>query len=213
MVDIITAAMVIPGGVFLGVIVLAYIQYHLRNNSLPYINSSYLKFFARKYVSDRLLHPYLRSIGITTPLYLIGLLSILAINATVLALSKSRAVLIKQSGEAVLINLILLFVCGRPNVFSERVHISQQFKNFIHRWLSIVAIIECVVHLTVALSQIRSGTRPFTSVSSMAGLTVSHNVIWSRVPLLKMCFRPQLTWVSWAYVHCHSFVAMRMNCF
>jgi hypothetical protein len=59
--------------------------------------------------------------GIATPLYLIGLLSIIAINATVLAISKGRAVLIKRSGEAVLINLILLLVCGRPNVFSERI--------------------------------------------------------------------------------------------
>jgi predicted ferric reductase len=183
--DIITAAMIIPGGTLLGIIILAFLQYHLRNNSLPYINSRHLKFFARKYASDRPLHRYLRSMGIATPLYLIGLLSILAINATVLAISKGRAVLIKRSGEAVLINLILLLVCGRPNVFSERVHVSQQFKNFIHKWLSIVAIIECAVHLTAALSPIRSGTRPFTSASSIAGLTVSHNQVWSKVPMLK----------------------------
>jgi hypothetical protein len=184
--------MIIPGGVLLGIIILGFLQYHLRNNSLPYINSRHLKFFARKYASDRPLHRYLRSMGITTPLYLLGLLSILAINATVLAISKSRAVLIKRSGEAFLINLILLLVCGRPNVFSERVHISQQFKNFIHRWLSVVAIVECAVHLTAALSPIRSGTRPFTSASSIAGLTVSHNQIWSKVPMLKTCSRPLL---------------------
>ena len=190
--DILTAAMIIPGGALLGVIILAFLQYHLRNNSLPYINSRHLKFFARKYVSDRPLHRYLRSMGIATPLYLVGLLSILAINATVLAISKGRAVLIKRSGEAVLINLILLSVCGRPNVFSERIHISQQFKNFIHRWLSIVAMVECAVHLTAALSPIRSGTRPFTSASNIAGLTVSHNQVWSTVPMLKTCSRPRL---------------------
>jgi len=131
--DIITAAMIIPGGVFLGIIILAFLQYHLRNNSLPYINSRHLKFFARKYASNRPLYRYLRSIGITTPLYLISLLFILVINATVLAISKGRAVLIKRSSKAVLINLILLLVCSRPNVFSKRVYISQQFKNFIHR--------------------------------------------------------------------------------
>ena len=173
--DIISAAMIILRGVLLRIIILAFLQYHLRNNSLPYINSYYLKFFACKYASNHPLHQYLRSMGIATPLYLISLLSILAINATVLAISKGRAVLIRRSGEAVLINLILLLVCGRPNVFSERVHISQQFKNFIHRWLGIVAMAECIVHLIAALSPIRSGTRPFTSVSSVAGLTVSHN--------------------------------------
>jgi hypothetical protein len=174
--------MIIPGGALLGIIILAFLQYHLRNNSLPYINSRHLKFFARKYASNRPLHRYLRSIGIATPLYLIGLLSIIAVNATVLAISKGRAVLIRRSGEAVLINLILLLVCGRPNVFSERIHISQQFKNFIHRWLGIVAIVECAVHLTAALSPIRSGTRPFTSTSSIAGLTVSHIKSGQRFP-------------------------------
>jgi hypothetical protein len=131
--DIITAAMIIPRGVLLGIIILGFLQYYLRNNSLPYINSRYLKFFARKYASDRLLYRYLRSMGITIPLYLLSLLSILAINTTVLAISKSRAVLIKRSGKAFLINLILLLVYSRPNVFSERVYILQQFKNFIHR--------------------------------------------------------------------------------
>lgn len=88
---------------------------------------------------------------------------------TVPAISKGQAVLIRRSGEAVLINLILLLVCSRPNVFCERAHISQQFKNFIHRWPS------SAVHLTAALSPIRSGTRPLASVSGIAGLTVSHN--------------------------------------
>jgi hypothetical protein len=169
--------MIIPRGALLGIIILAFLQYNLRNNSLPYINSCHLKFFARKYASDRPLYRYLRSIGIDTPLYLISLLSILANNATVLAISKSRAVLIKRSGKAFLINLILLLVCGRPNVFSERVYISQQFKNFIHRWLSVVAIVEYAIHLTAALSPIRSGTRPFTSALSIAGLTISHNQV------------------------------------
>lgn len=167
--------MIIPGGALLGIIVLTFLHYHLRNNSVPYINFRHLKFFARKYVSDRPLYHYFRSMGIATPLYLICLLAILAINATVLAISKGRAVLIKRSGEAVLINLILLLVCGRPNVFSERVQVSQQFKNFTHRWLSFVAMAECVVHLAAALSPIRPSTRPFTSAPGIAGLTVSHN--------------------------------------
>ena len=190
--DIITAAMIIPGGALLGIIILAFLQYHLRNNSLPYINSRHLKFLARKYASDRPLHRYLRSMGITTPLYLIGLLSIIAINATVLAISKGRAVLIKRSGEAVLINLILLLVYGRPNVFSERIHISQQFKNFIHRWLSIVAIVECAVHLTAALSLIRFDMRTFTFTSNITSLIISYNQVWSTVPMLKTCSRPLL---------------------
>ena len=76
----------------------------------------------------------------------------------------------------------LLLVCGRPNVFSERLHVSQQFKNFIHRWLSVIAMVECAVHLTAALSPTRSGTRPFTSASSIAGVTVSHNQVWSKFP-------------------------------
>ena len=101
--------------------------------------------------------------GIATPLYLINLLSILVINAIVLAISEGRVVLIKRSGEVVLINLILLLVYGRSNVFLERVHISQQFKNFTHRWLGIVAIVECTIHLITALSPFRSGARPFTS--------------------------------------------------
>jgi hypothetical protein len=169
--------MIIPGGALLGIIVLTFLHYHLRNNSVPYINFRHLKFFARKYVSDRPLYYYFRSIGIATPLYLICLLSILAVNATVLATSKGRAVLIKRSGEAVLINLVLLLVCGRPNLFSERVPVSQQFKRFTHRWLSFAAMAECVVHLAAALSPIRPSTRPFTSAPGIAGLTVSHNQV------------------------------------
>ncbi|KFX95274.1 hypothetical protein O988_05876 [Pseudogymnoascus sp. VKM F-3808] len=171
--DIITAAMIIPGGALLGIIILSFLDYHLRNNSVPYFILRHSKFFARKYVSDRPLHRYLRSVGIATPLYLIGLFSILAINITVLAISKGRVVLTKRSGEAVLINLILLLVCGRPNVFTEHVRVSQQFKNFTHRWLSIVAMAECAVHLTAALSSIRPGTRPFTSAAGRAGLTAA----------------------------------------
>jgi hypothetical protein len=61
--------------------------------------------------------------GIAILLYLIGLLSILAINAIVLAISKGRVVLIKRSSKAILINLILLLVCNKPNVFSKRVYV------------------------------------------------------------------------------------------
>jgi len=113
--------MIIPRGALLGI--LAFLQYYLRNNSLSYINSCYLKFFARKYASNRLLYRYLRSIGIATPLYLIGLLSILVINVVVLVILKGRVVLIKRSSKAVLINLILLLVCDKPNVFSKHVHV------------------------------------------------------------------------------------------
>jgi hypothetical protein len=84
-------------------------------------------------------------------------------------------VLIKRFNKAVLINLILLLVCSRPNVFSKCVYILQQFKNFIYKWLSIVAIIKCAVYLIAALSLIRSGTRPFTFVLSIVGLTISYN--------------------------------------
>ncbi|KFY12639.1 hypothetical protein V491_06706 [Pseudogymnoascus sp. VKM F-3775] len=174
--DIVTAAMIIPGGALLGIIIIAFLHYHLRNNSVPYINFRHLKFFARKYVSDRPLHRYLRSMGIATPLYLISLLSILAINVTVLAISKGRAVLIKRSGEAVLVNLILLLVCGRPNVFSEHVQVSQQFKNFTHRWLSIVAMAECAVHLAAASGPIRRGPHPLTSAPGIAGLTAAISI-------------------------------------
>lgn len=187
--DIITAAMVIPGGVLLGIIILSFLQYHIRNNSVPCINPHKLKFFFRRFVSDFLLHRYLRSVGLATPLYLFALLLILAINTIVLTISKDPAVLRQRSGEAVLVNIILLLVCGRPNVFSERVHVSQQFKNFIHRWLGIIAMVECIVHLTAALTPIHSSTRPFSSVSSGAGLTVSHNQISSKVTLLKMYAR------------------------
>ncbi|KFX88540.1 hypothetical protein V490_07554 [Pseudogymnoascus sp. VKM F-3557] len=174
--DIVTAAMIIPGGALLGIIILAFVHYHLQNNSVPYINFRHAKFFARKYVSDRPLHRYFQSMGIATPLYLIVLLTILAINVTVLAISKGQAVLIKRSGETVLINLILLLVCGRPNVFSEHVQVSQQFKNFTHKWIGIVATAECVVHLTAALSPIRPGTRPFTSAPGIAGLTAAISI-------------------------------------
>ena len=123
--DIITAAIIIPRGALLGIIILAFLKYYLRNNSLPYINSCYFKFFACKYTSSYLLYRYLRNIGIATPLYLIGLLSIVAIDTIVLAISKGRVVLIKQSSKAVLINMVLRLVCGRPNVFSKCIHISQ----------------------------------------------------------------------------------------
>jgi hypothetical protein len=157
--------------------ILAFLQYHLRNISLPYISSRDLKFSARKYASDRPIHRYFRSICIATPLYLLGFHSILVISSAVLTISKGRTVLIRRSGEGVSINLILLSVCSRPNIFSECVHVSHQFISFIHRWLSIVAIIECAVHLTAALSRIWPSTRPFASVSSIAGLTISYNQV------------------------------------
>lgn len=181
--DITTAAMIIPGGGLLGIIILFFLQHYLRNNSLPYINARHLKFFARRYASDRLLHRYFRRVGIATPPHLISLLSIVAVNATVLAVFESRSVLIKRSGEAVLVNLTLLLICGRPNAFLEPIHISRQFVNFIHRWLGFVAMVECVIHLVAALSLIRSGTRPFTNASSIAGLTVSQvKSSWDEFP-------------------------------
>lgn len=157
--------------------ILAFLQYYLRNISLPYISSRDLKFSARKYASDRPIHRYFRSIYIAILLYLLSFHSILVISSAVLTISKGRTVLIRRSDEGVSINLILLSMYNRPNIFSKCVHVSQQFISFIHRWLSIVTIIECAVYLIATLSRIWPNTRPFASVSSIIGLTISYNQV------------------------------------
>jgi hypothetical protein len=140
-------SMIIPKGALLGITTLLFLQYHLLRSAFPY-----LKFKAYKYVSNRPLPHYIRSIGITTPLYLIALLVILAVNITLLAISKSRLILIKQSSNAFLVNLTLLIFSSYPNIFSNRINVSKEFKCFLHQWLSAIALLKCIVHVVVALS-------------------------------------------------------------
>ena len=115
----------------------------------------------------------MRSIGIATPLYLIALLVILAVNITLLAISGSRLILIKRSGNAFLVNLTLLIFGGHPNIFFDRISVSKEFKCFLHQWLGAVALLECIVHVVVALSLTQFRVNIFSSSSSIAGLTVS----------------------------------------
>ncbi|CZR65337.1 uncharacterized protein PAC_15237 [Phialocephala subalpina] len=104
-------------------------------------------------------------------------------KATKIIKGGKHVMFITGAGISVAANIpdFVSWSAGRANVSSSLLvyslyHISQQFKNFIHRWLSIVAMVECAVHLTAALSPIRSGTRPFTSASSIAGLTAAISI-------------------------------------
>jgi hypothetical protein len=168
MIDPTITSMIIPGGTLLGITALLFLRYHLSRSAIPY-----LKFKARKYVFNRPLPHYMRSIGIATPLYLIALLVILAVNITLLAISGSRLILIKRSGNAFLVNLTLLIFGGHPNIFSDRINVSKEFKCFLHQWLGAVALLECIVHVAVALSLTQFRVNIFSSSSSIAGLTVS----------------------------------------
>jgi hypothetical protein len=126
-IDLTITSMVIPGGALLGITTLLFLRYHLSRSAIPY-----LKFKACKYISNRLLPYYIRSISIATLLYLIALLVILAVNITLLAISRSCLILIKRSGTAFLVNLTLLIFGGYPNIFSDRINVSKEFKCFLH---------------------------------------------------------------------------------
>ena len=168
--DLTTTSMIIPGGALLGITLLLFLQYHVSRSALPLI-----KFLTRKYVSDRPLSRFMRSLGIITPLYLFLLLVILALNTTLLAVSQSRPILIRRSGNAFLINMILLIFGGHPNIFSDRIDISSGFKCFLHNWLGIVALLEVIVHVATALSITLLRVNIFSSLSSLAGFIVSLN--------------------------------------
>jgi len=127
MINLTITLMIIPKGALLGITAFLFLQYHLSRSAIPY-----LKFKACKYVSDCLLPYYIRSIGIATLLYLIALLVILAVNITLLAISRSRLILIKQSSNAFLVNLTLLIFGSYPNIFSNRINVSKEFKCFLH---------------------------------------------------------------------------------
>lgn len=60
---------------------------------------------------------------IIIPLYLLDLFFILTINITVFAIFKSQVILIKRFDKAFLINLILLLIYNRFNIFFKRVYI------------------------------------------------------------------------------------------
>jgi hypothetical protein len=127
MIDPTITSMIILGGALLGITALLFLQYHLLRSVIPY-----LKFKAHKYVSNRPLPHYIRSIGIATPLYLIALLVILAVNITLLAISRSHLILIKRSSNVFLVNLTLLIFSGYPNIFSNCINVSKEFKCFLH---------------------------------------------------------------------------------
>ncbi|PQE03471.1 FAD-binding domain-containing protein [Rutstroemia sp. NJR-2017a BBW] len=111
----------------------------------------------------------MRSLGIASPLYLLALLIILAFNITLLAVFRSRLILIKRSGNAFLINFILLIFGGHPNIFSDRINISREFKCFFHNWLGAIALLECIVHVGTALGLTQFRVGIFSSSSSIAG--------------------------------------------
>ena len=127
MIDPTITSMIIPGGALLGITALLFLRYHLSRSAIPY-----LKFKARKYVSNRPLPHYIRSIGIATLLYLIALLVILAVNITLLAISRSCLILIKRSSNAFLVNLTLLIFSSYLNIFSNCINIFKEFKCFLY---------------------------------------------------------------------------------
>ena len=94
----------------------------------------------------------MRCLSTTSPIYLLALLVILTLNITLLAVCRNRLVLIKRSGNALLINLILLIFGGHPNIFSDRVSVPREYKSFLHHWLGAIALLECIVHVATALS-------------------------------------------------------------
>jgi len=121
MINLTIMSMIIPKGALL------FLQYHLLCFAIPY-----LKFKACKYVSNCPLPYYIRSISITTLLYLIALLVILAVNITLLTISKSCLILIKQSSNAFLVNLTLLIFSSYLNIFSNCINVFKEFKCFIY---------------------------------------------------------------------------------
>ena len=168
MIDPTITSMIISRGTLLGITALLFLQYYLLRSTIPY-----LKFKAYKYVSNRPLPHYIRSIGIATPLYLIALLVILAVNITLLVISRSRLILIKRSSNAFLVNLTLLIFSGHLNIFSNHINVSKEFKYFLHQWLSAITLLECIVHMVVALSLTQFRVNIFSSSLSIAGLIVS----------------------------------------
>jgi hypothetical protein len=168
MIDPTIMSIIIPRGALLGITALLFLRYHLSRSAIPY-----LKFKARKYVSNRPLPHYIRSIGIATPLYLIALLVILAVNITLLAISESHLILIKRSSNAFLVNLTLLIFSGHPNIFSNHINVSKEFNCFLHQWLGAITLLKCIVHMVVALSLTQFRVNIFSSSSSIAGLIVS----------------------------------------
>jgi hypothetical protein len=170
--DLTIASIVIPSGALLGITLLLFLRYHLSRSVLPS-----LKHFTRKYVSNRPLPRFIRYLGITSPLYLLALLVILALNITLLAVCRSRLILIERSNNIFLINLILLILSGYPNIFSDCINIPREFKCFPHNWLGAITLLEYIVYIATALSLTLFRISIFSLLSSIAGFIVSLNLL------------------------------------
>ena len=168
MINLTITSIIIPKGALLGITTLLFLQYYLSRSAILY-----LKFKACKYVSNCPFPYYIRSIGITTLLYLIALLVILAVNIILLVISKSCFILIKQFGNAFLVNLTLLIFGSYPNIFFNCINVFKEFKCFLYQQLSAIVLLKCIVYVAVALSLTQFRVNIFFSLLSIASLIVS----------------------------------------
>lgn len=126
--------------------------------------------FLLKHIFYPQIHPLIRGTSKTTRFEAILIGSFLVGNVLCTSLGiKSPSDFVKRTALVSVINIIPLFLGGRINTIVSFSRVKYEPYARIHRWLGRIAIVECIVHSTLASASQKS----FHSRSQIYGLTVS----------------------------------------
>ena len=135
----------------------------------------YGTFYLRKHITYPQIHRYWRRSGKVTRLDLLVLFTFLAGNALCLAINvKGVPEFIERLGLISIINLIPLSLGANMNLIVSLCGIRLPTYAKLHRWLGRVAIVEGLIHVTVAVSYRRPNLH---KLSDVAALTVSIEIL------------------------------------
>ena len=126
--------------------------------------------FLLKHVLYPQLHPLIRGVNTVTRFeaILIGSLLVGNVLCTTLGI-KSSSDFVKRTALVSVINIFPLFLGGRINVIVSLSGIRYEAYARFHRWVGRIAIVECIVHSSLAAAS----QKHFHSWSQIYGLIVS----------------------------------------
>jgi hypothetical protein len=135
----------------------------------------YGTFYLRKHITYPQIHRYLRRPGNVTRLDLLVLSTFLVGNAVCLSINvKGVPEFIERSGLISIINLMPLSPGANMNLIVSLWGIRLPTYAKLHRWLGRVAIVEGLIHATVAVSYHKPNLH---TLSDVAALTVSIEIL------------------------------------
>ena len=153
---------------------------HFSDKCMPSIRYlfSRVNYYSRRYFLDPPLHRFMQSIGLVTPLHMLWLILLSTTNFLAVTYSRDRAGIIKACGNAFLINLALINLSGRDGIIWHWLLIPHNRRAFLHTWLGVIAIAECIAHTSLALiSNVENvKTEIFRQPSFIAGFIVSSGI-------------------------------------